>query len=197
MKRMLIPIAAVSALLLCTGVQAQGYVGAAGGWSRIGIDCTGLASCDKTHTGFKAFGGYRFGSPLAVEVAYFDWGRAIGAGTLSNGAGGTLAGTGKLAATGYGIGLAYFTPVDNDWSVALRLGVARNKGKVTATGSTGSVEDSRNATFAYAGLGFGFQVNRDLTLTAEADFSRVKYGLLTIDDKSDVHLISIGLRYGF
>jgi OOP family OmpA-OmpF porin len=193
----LISIAAVSALLLCTSVQAQGFVGAAGGWSRIGIDCTGLSSCDKTHTGFKAFGGYRFGSPLAVEVTYFDWGRATGAGTLSNGAGGTLAGTGKLAATGYGIGLAYFTPVANDWNVALRLGVARNKGKVTASDNAGSVEDSRNATSAYAGLGFGFQVDKNLTLTAEADFSRVKYGLLTIDDKANVQLISIGLRYAF
>ena len=56
--------------------QAQVYVGGNAGWSRLSVDCTDIASCDKTGTGYKAYVGYRWGSGFAVEGLYIDWGKA-------------------------------------------------------------------------------------------------------------------------
>lgn len=108
-------------------------------------------------------------------------------------------GSGKLRATGVGIGVAYFFPVAPDWVPVVRLGVARNTGKITATASVnggggGSISDSTHSTQPYLGLGIGYKMMPQLFLTGEIDFSRVKY-LET--EKADVRLLSIGLRYAF
>lgn len=110
--------------------------------------------------------------------------------------------SGKLRATGFGVGVAYFMPFASNWSGVARLGVARNRGKVvTATVSDGEITESdstsKSEMFPYFGVGIGYHVTPNLAITGEVDFSRVKYGADGKDEKDDVRLISIGLRYAF
>lgn len=214
MRKSLLTLAAGLALVLGSGVQAQGYVGAAAGWTKLSADCSDLDKCDKTDTGGKLYGGYKFANQFAVEAVYFDWGKATAEGTLTiadlagisgrkvaSAVTGTISESLKLRSTGYGLGVAYFMPFATDWTGVARLGVARNKGKLSATATDGvtteSLSESTNATVPYVGIGIGYNLSRNLAITAEADFSRVKYGFDGVTEKDDLQMISIGLRFSF
>lgn len=218
MSRSLMSLAAGLLVFGAAGAQAQGYVGAAAGWTKIDVDCAGVeaavdAKCDSTSTGGKIYGGYRFGSQFAVEAVYFDWGKATARYTdefVDNGRRmpfdgpplyGTVTVSGKLRATGYGLGVAYFMPISSSWSGVARLGVAQNKGKLTLTetsefgSSTGSA--SKTQAQPYFGLGIGYKMGPNLMLTGEADFSRVKYGAGGEYETDAVRLLSVGVSYAF
>jgi OOP family OmpA-OmpF porin len=197
MNRQLLSLAAAAvALCMSAGASAQGYVGLAGGPTRIDIDCTGATTCDKTDNGFKLYGGLRLPSNWAFEGLYVDWGsaKATVTGVIPE-VSGPITGEGTVDATGFGGAVAYFMPFTQNWTGVVRLGVMRNKAKTTASALGLSASESFTGTFAYAGVGIGYNVMPNLTLTSEADFSRVKY---TSDgDKADLRLISVGLRYAF
>ena len=89
-------------------------------------------SCDTSDTGYKVWGGYRFANQFAVELVYFDWGKAKASGTLDTIEGrsrdvpmatGTF--SGDLTAEGFGLGVAYFLPFSPQWSGVARLGVTQ------------------------------------------------------------------------
>lgn len=182
-------MAAVAALFASSAAWSQGYVGLGAGPARINIDCTGADTCDKTDTGWKLYGGMKFAPNLAGELVYVDWGKAQASATDP------VLGTATLdvKASGFGVGVAYHIPLAA-WSCLGRLGIMQNKGKTTATLNTTSVSDSFTGTFPYYGVGCGYGLAPNLTLTAEADFSRVKY---TDQDKANVQLLSIGLRWAW
>lgn len=186
MKKILLPLAAAAALSIAGGAQAQGYVGAGLGWTRINADCTGATTCDKTGTGGKIFGGVRFADQFGAELSYFDWGKAKG--TQVPVEGGVV--SGELKGTGWGVGVAWMAPVANDWQGVLRLGVARNHAK--GTDNTGG-STSENTTKPYFGLGLGWRVSRNLSVDAAMDFSRLRL----LDENANTQLLSIGLTYGF
>jgi OOP family OmpA-OmpF porin len=190
MKKILSLLAVGAAVLASPVAQAQGYVGFGAGPSRINIDCTGADTCDKTDTGFKLYGGMRVQNQLAIEGVYFDWGKARATATVVDTGTGEL----KVKANGFGVGVTYFIPFMTNWSCVGRLGIARNKGDTTATLNGASASDSFTGTFPYYGFGCGYGVTPNLVVTGEADFSRVKY---TDQDKANVQLLSIGLRYSF
>jgi OOP family OmpA-OmpF porin len=215
-SKFLIRLAAGLGLIAASAVHAQGYLGAGAGWTKIDADCSGVADlggrCDNSSTGGKLYGGYRYASGLAFEGVYFDWGKATAEYTEPLVAGGRpgplevvpiIEGSvkGKLRATGFGLGVAYFMPFATNWSGVARLGMASNRGKLTATvtvdGISSSDSTSESSWFPYFGLGVGYQLTPNLALTGEADFSRVKYGAGGEYEKDDVRLISIGLRYAF
>lgn len=189
MNKSLFSLVAVVATLASASACAQGYVGAGVGPSKINVDCTGTITCDKTDTGYKLYGGFRFPNQLAVEGVYFDWGKATGTGTIE----GLGTGSGEVKASGFGIGVAYFVPFATNWTGVGRLGVAQTKGKTTLTGE-GTISDSFTGTFPYYGLGIAYNFTPNLAVTGEADFSRVKY---TDADKANVQLLSVGIRYSF
>lgn len=217
MRKSLLTVAFGLAMLSLTAAHAQGaqgYVGGGLGWGNISVDCSGLASCDKSNAGGKLYGGYRFASQFALEGGYYSFGKvkaqstefvsipANGQAVALNGSGSIMVTVdGELKATGLGIGMAYITPVSTDWSAVVRLGVMRMDGKITGTGSaqgiTYSESASKKSTQAYFGLGVGYNMTPNLALTGEADFSRVKYGLEGEFETDQVRLISIGLRYSF
>lgn len=192
-RKNLLAIAAGLAMMAAPVAYGQGYIGGNVGASKVDVDCTGLTSCDSTDTGYKLYGGYQFGGGWAAEVAYFDWGKAKGTGTLDVG-GTPITGSGKLTASSFGAGVAYFFPVSPDWVPVVRLGVARGTGKITVSALGESASDTTHSTEAYFGLGIGYKLMPNLFLTGEADFSRVKY---LDSEKADVRLVSIGLRYSF
>lgn len=216
MRKSLLTVAFGLAMLTLSTAHAQGaqaYVGGGLGWGNISVDCADLATCDKSNTGGKLYGGYRFASDWAVEAVYFNWGKVKAQSTelvslpasaravplVSSPIMVTV--DGQLKATGLGIGVAYFMPFASDWNGVARLGIMRTDGKITGTGSaqgvTYSESSSKKSTLAYFGFGVGYNLTPSLALTGEADFSRVKYGLEGEYETDNVRLISIGLRYAF
>lgn len=219
MRKTYLSIAATLAMAVAASASAQGYVGGGLGWSRVGIDCSGLdgggvvVQCDKTSTGGKLYGGFRVAEQLAVELVYFDWGKATGEGTMPAStvvpssalkrplAVGDTVLSGRLQATGFGIGGAYIVPFGRDWSALARLGVAWNSGKLDASASDGTTSTSRSVSKRsaqpYAGFGVGYQVTPKVGITGEVDFSRVKYGAVGAFETDSVQLVTLGLRFMF
>lgn len=194
MKRTALSLAA-AALMLSSAAFAQGYVGIAGGASKVDVDCAGTTTCDTTSTGWKLFGGYKFTPNWAAEVGYFDFGKAKFAG--SNVTTGNI--TAEVKGTGFGAGVALSGEFAPSWTGVARLGVASVKAKVsgTVTGGTltpaGSISDSETSTNAYFGLGVGYLIAKNMSIDGAMDFSRGKWQ----GEKADVRLVSIGLTYSF
>jgi OmpA-OmpF porin, OOP family len=181
------------AALALPAAQAQGYIGGGIGPARIDVDCTGATTCDKTSTGGKLYGGWLFTPQFAAELGYFNWGKVEATGTFDVD-GTPITGSADVKGTGWGVGVAYIAPFTPQWSGVVRVGVARNKGKTSVSALGASASESFNSTQPYVGIGVGYELMPNLTLTGEADFSRVKY---TSSDKADAYLVSVGLRWKF
>jgi OOP family OmpA-OmpF porin len=201
MKKTLLSLAAGLALLATSGAYAQGYIGGAFGWTELSVDCAGATKCDTSDTGYKVYGGYRFANQFAVELVYFDWGKAKLSGTpdtIDGRARDVPMATGTVnvdqTAEGFGLGVAYFLPFSPEWSGVARLGVTQTDAKASASGF-GSV--SNKDPYAYYGLGVAYHFNKNLALTGEADFSRAKFGAEGFYDTANVRLLSIGLSFLF
>ena len=184
-------------LMAASSAHAQAYVGGNVGGASISVDCSGLPNCDRSETGFKAYGGYRFGQGFAVEGVYFDWGKATAQGGTQSA---------EQKASGLGLGVAYFLPFATDFSVVGRLGAVRNRSKWgvngPALGISGpnvgvSESGTTNSWQAYAGIGVAYKLMPNLAVTAEADFSRIKVNPAGVSDTSRSQLYSLGLRLSF
>jgi OOP family OmpA-OmpF porin len=182
-------VLALGALAASGGAQAQGYVGGGIGPSRIGIDCSGFDSCDKTSTGGKLYGGYLFAPQLGVELNYFDWGKATVKGMVDD-----VPASGDVKGEGLGIGVAYIAAITPAWNGVARVGVARNRGKSTVRSLGASASETFRSTEAYLGFGVGYNVMPNLAVTGDVDFSRLKYGS---NDKANVRMFTLGVRYTF
>jgi OmpA-OmpF porin, OOP family len=204
MKKTLLSLAAGLALLATSGAYAQGYIGGAFGWTEIDADCSGTTKCDTSDTGYKVYGGYRFANQFAVELVYFDWGKAtasIGPEAVPARSRDVPMVTGSfsadLTAKGVGLGVAYFLPFSPEWSGVARLGVTQTDAKLSASYSGDSGSVSNKDPYAYYGLGVAYHFNKNLALTADADFSRAKFGAEGTYDTANVRLLSLGLSFMF
>jgi OOP family OmpA-OmpF porin len=191
MKKSLLCVAAVAGLLAVSGVQAQWYAGAAGGWTKGDYECRDLASCDRTGTGYKLYTGYAFGGGFTLEGLYVDWGKASASGSAVDSGIPTMY---EEESSGWGLAGAYIMRIDQELNLVFRAGLAYNEGTTTATLGASRSSDSFSGTYPYIGFGFGWNVSPNLTFTAEADFSQVKF----LDDKrANVGLLSLGARFAF
>lgn len=215
MRHSLFPLAAAVALMASSAAQAQAYVGGNAGWSRLSVDCTDVASCDKTGTGYKAYVGYRWGSGFAVEGLYIDWGKAKSqvAGedltpvdpeqptllrrTALEGSPSSNPTNVDLNGSGWGLGVAYFLDFTPQFNGVARVGAINNTGKLSVSGGLGSASFSEDSIQAYFGFGVAYNVTPNFAVTAEADFSRLKYGADGVTDTSNLQLYTFGLRYSF
>ncbi|MCU0773216.1 MAG: outer membrane beta-barrel protein [Ideonella sp.] len=187
-RSVLLAAVASAALIAPLPALAQAYAGAGFGPSRIDIGCGGTSSCDTSDNGFKLYGGWNIASPWSLEAVYFDWGKANRSSTT-----GGVASTLATSASGMGVGVAY-TYLFGWGRCFARLGVAQNDADTdTTTGGTAS-SSSHSSTEAYYGFGCGYSFTPSLMLTADADFSRVKY---TANDKAGTQLFTLGLRFAF
>lgn len=197
MCKTLLSIAAALALSAPIAAHAQFYAGGGLGLGHVSVDCSGVDSCDKNAFGFKAYGGYRFENGWATEISYFDWGQVKASGSLAAvGVPGTTL-SGKLSAQGLGIGLAYFLPLPGEWVGLFRFGGVQNRSKFDVTDGTVSVGESKGAFFAYGGVGLAYRLTPQLSVTAEADFSRTKWGIDGEYEADNVQLYTVGLSYSF
>jgi len=215
MRKTILPVAAAVLLVAASAAQAQVYVGGNGGWSRLSVDCAGTASCERNDTGYKAYVGYRWGSGFAVEGLYIDWGKSKArvAGdevlpvhpdqpTLLRGA--ALADSptsdpinATLEGSGWGLSLAYFLDFTPKFNGVARLGAINNTGKLSVSGGPGSGSFSDDAIQAYFGFGVAYNVTPNFAVTADADFSRLKYGAEGVTDTARLQMYTFGLRYSF
>jgi OmpA-OmpF porin, OOP family len=183
-------IAAAVLLMSASAAFAQAYVGAGIGPSHINVDCAGTVTCDRSDTGFKLFGGWRFSGGLAGELTYFDWGKARATVNLPE----VGLATGELTGKGIGLGLAYFAPFTTQWQGVVRVGIASNKATGTGTlgdGSSGSI--SETSTQPYLGLGIGYLLRKNLSIDAALDISRLEL----LGGRANTRLLTVGLTYSF
>lgn len=190
MRSSLVSLAAALALLAAPGASAQGYVGGGIGWTQHNVDCSSAPGCDRSDTGGKVYAGWHLTRAWSLEFGYLDWGRAAGFGGAS---------AMRLRGTGIGLDVAYaVTQPDTDWSGVVRFGVLQNKAELSATaGSSQGLRLTKRSGQPYLGIGVGYRLTRDLTLTGEADFSRLKIQPDNQDDYTEVQMFTIGVRYAF
>ena len=158
-----------------------------------GFTTTSLSD-DKSDTGFKLYGGYRFNSFLALEGGYFNLGKfGYTAGTLPLG---TL--NGRMKVSGVNLDLVGSVPLGEQFSVFARAGVIDADAKDTFTG-TGAVtvinpNPSKRAASYKFGAGLGFDFTRALGMRVEVERYRIDDA---VGNKGDIDLLSVGLLYRF
>jgi len=184
-KHSLIALAALC--MAASAASAQTYGGIVLGSTHYSADCTGGA-CDKSDTGFKLFGGYKFGGGLAAELSYFDYGKFTGSGTV-NGSPVNL----TLRGSGFGIGGAYTAEFTPDITGTVRLGLGSNKAKLSATSGTLSGSDSDRSSQLYYGLAAGYKLSPQATVDLSFESTRFKYS----GDASTARMFGVGLTYAF
>lgn len=200
MNKLLGSAPALAALLLTSTVFAQGYVGGAGGISKIDVDCSGTATCDTSSNSLKLFGGFRFANNFAAELTYIDWGKANATGEVTDGIS-TVPFAIDLRGRTVALGAAYFAPIATGWEGVVRLGLGSSRGKAKVQLPGASVTIATTSTQPYLGLGIGYRVMKNVSIDGALDFSRFKLkadaGGVSLDEKADVRTMSIGASYTF
>lgn len=177
-----------------------GYVSAGVGAARVAVDCTGTTSCDRTSAGYRVLGGVRLNERWSAELGWFDWGHADGQALA-----GTVPIEMRARGTGVGLGLAYFAPLSPGWQAAVRFGLASNRsrleGSTVVAGLPVSVSDSSRHTQPYLGVGLDYAIDRQWSVEASADFSRLKHSSTlsgtSMDERADTQLLGVSVRYQF
>ncbi|MEZ5651230.1 MAG: outer membrane beta-barrel protein [Burkholderiaceae bacterium] len=158
---------------------SRGYVSLNVGSSSFDVDCLPGSTCDdKTTAGRIAVGTMR-SQRVGFELAYLNFGEAQ---------------TGQAGQKAQGLNLSVLLqhPFDNGFLVFGRLG-----GTYGYTDTSASLPGNASGTeqgfgFAY-GLGVGYQVNRALAVTLEADRHRFKFAT----GDQDIDMVSLGVRFSF
>ncbi|MDP9141878.1 MAG: OmpA family protein [Pseudomonadota bacterium] len=147
---------------------------------------------DVRASGYKLFGGYRFGQHFAVEAGYFDLGEfGFEAATVPSG---SLSGT--AAFRGVNVDAVGVLPFTHRLSAFGLAGVqhAEAKTRFVGTGAV-NVSDSKfeeQATRYKFGLGLEYNLTASLALRAQAENYRINDA---IGNNGDVQLYSVGLVY--
>lgn len=173
------------------------YIGLGVGQSDAKEACTELGgvgfsgSCDDTSTGKKIFLGYQFNPNFALEGGYVDLGKfkANGAVLGIPVSAYAKAKTWQLVAVGT-------LPLANNFSVFGKAGFHNwdADAGVTALGLTSTTSD-KGIDFTF-GLGAGYDITKNLGLRLEWERFR-HVGEDDTTGKSNVDLLSVGLRYRF
>lgn len=188
---------AVAGLLtaMMAAASAQVYVGGVVGQSHVNMECADYdLGCDKTDTGTKLYAGYKFNPVVALEAAYVDFGKAQRGYTDS------YFGTGAPAVQSYEargalIAAVFRYAAHPQLSLVGRVGLSMLKsryvGTIRAIGYTESESD--DSVKPYLGLGIEFALNKNLRITAEADFTEVEVS----GETAGTRLLGVGLQYAF
>jgi OOP family OmpA-OmpF porin len=166
------------------------YLGAGVGGTQAHIDTSGInGSKDESDTGWKVFGGYQFHRNIAVEVGYYDLGKASFGGTV-----GTTPVGGSFRTTAGAASVVGILPL-GDFALFGKLGVAYSEQKtnVTVGAASGSATD-RTTNVAY-GLGVRYDVTTNIGVRAE--WERFRVGGNNGGGKNDIDLYTLNLLYRF
>ena len=182
-------LAALAALTFSAGASAQGYGAVSVGIARLNVDCSGTSSCDKSDTAFKLLGGYKFIPSVALEVGYFNFGKATAA------ASGVNVG---IKNAGFGVGAAFHQDLGSDWNAVARLGIAQIRTKIDASVSgAGAGSDTDSNAALYGGLGVGYKLTKTTSIDVVWDFSKSKYNKNGLDESGSINAFSAGVTFAF
>ncbi|TXF13029.1 outer membrane beta-barrel protein [Pelomicrobium methylotrophicum] len=181
-------VSAVPPAIAADQPAGGGYIGASLGQSKINDVCDGIVgTCDDKDTGWKIFGGYQFNRYFAVEGGYVDFGKATATDvSLGTPISGDAEGWGLFAT-----GLAAL-PINEQFGVFAKAGLAYTKADVTVVVGGVSVSDDDSGTDLVYGVGAKFDFTKNFGMRVE--FERFKD---VGNSDSDVDLLSAGLVYKF
>jgi OOP family OmpA-OmpF porin len=183
---------AAAALLACVGgASAQVYVGGALGATNQDVDCQGASKCDKNAVGGKLYAGYAIDPVFALEAGYANFGKFSASGTVS--------GLGlvplDLRSSAVFILGAIRGAVVPDMKLVGRLGMANVTSKIDVSAPSVSGTDSMSEISAYYGIGLEYTINKNLSASVEADFT--KSADVAETGNGLIRMISVGAQYRF
>ncbi len=193
MKKLIFALIASAAAI--SAAHAEGpYVGAGVVTSRYNFDVPGTAGVitstdDKSgyKVSGKVFAGYEFDKMWGIEGGYTD----LGGKTYNFSTAGVPGSVDSGAHSYYAAGKASF-PVNEQFSLFGKLGVARNHFSATGSGSGAGLTGSENKTDLYSALGGQYNINKQVALTLEWE----RYGK-DHDLGSKSNAITAAVRYSF
>jgi OOP family OmpA-OmpF porin len=184
MKTHAIVLAALLAATAAHAAEPGAYVSVAAGATHINMDCSGATSCDTSDTGGKLAAGYQFGNGFSLEAGYMSFGKFKGSdGTMSV----------TIKPTAFTLGGAFALPLNTDWGMNIRLGLAQVKTKASATVGTLSGSDSQSKAKVYAGLGVTYAVSKSVKLELGLDSTESQFA----GEKGTLRLVSLGASFAF
>lgn len=184
MKKHAIVFAAILAATAAHAAEPQTYVSVAAGASRLNIDCAGATACDKSDTGTKLAVGYDFGNGFSLEGGYISFGKF-------KGSDGQLSAT--IKPTAFTLGGAFALPLNTDWGMNFRLGVAQVKTKINASAGALSASDSESKAKVYAGLGLSYAISKSVKLELGLDTTEAQFD----GEKGTLRLLTVGASFAF
>lgn len=177
--------------------SAQVYVGGVIGQSHINLDCTDYdQGCDRTDTGHKLYVGYKLNPLIALEAAYVDFGKGTRSYTGAYYDGFLLRNTvvqERIEASGALVAAAFRYAAHPQLSLVGRLGLSMLKTKGSSHSVVGTYSVSDDSVKPYLGLGVEFALNKNLRITADADFTSAELN----GDSGSVRLLGVGVQYAF
>ncbi|WP_332853701.1 outer membrane beta-barrel protein [Duganella sp. S19_KUP01_CR8] len=178
--------AMIAALAAPLAVQAEGYyVGGNIGRAEQKAD-VGSASFKESTTAYKLVGGYNYNKNVGAEIGYADLREVSvsgnGAKVSSKPSAFYVAATGTL-------------PLNEQFSVFGKLGVARAHEKLSATYTKVSESATENRTTPYISVGAAFLLNQQVSFVAEYE----NFGKIAKDGSANIKadMFSVGVRYSF
>jgi OOP family OmpA-OmpF porin len=189
MKKIL--FAAVLGAVLVVPFSAQaagGYVGGSFGQSHYDLDDASLTatSRDDKDNAWKLYGGYEFNQNWGVEVGYANFGELR---NVYNVTGTNVTLTAKAHSV-YFAGTGTL-PLNDQFSVFGKLGLAANHTSATGAAGRFSISDNGNKTSAMIGVGAAYNVTKNVAVTLEYE----NFGKVAEDAKAQMW--SLGARYKF
>jgi OmpA-OmpF porin, OOP family len=181
-KRIVLATGLAIAAMPAFANDSAGFVRVEGG--RTDLQVAGEKGDD---TGFNVRGGYFFNQHFGVEGFYAQYGKDSA--YIDE-----FEATGRLEASGYGVGVIGKTnfgeAAHTGFFVSGRAGVARNTLEASLSG-VGSVKE--RDTNLYAGVGLGYDFNRNFGLSLNYDYQKPKL----FDTRFKVETLTLGLEYRF
>lgn len=171
--------------------SAQVYVGGVVGQARANLDCADFdLGCDKTDTGLKVLVGHKFNPVLAIEAAYVDFGKASGAFTLSG-----QRVNAHYEAHGALLAAVIRHAAHPQLSLVGRVGASylKTKGVGVVPSIDRRVTLTDSSVKPYLGIGLEFSLNKNLRLTADADFTSAELE----GDTGALRMLGLGVQYAY
>lgn len=199
MKKIITALA-IGTAFAAAPASAQWYVGGGVGTAKgTGSGTVGAAQYSANssrQTSWKIYGGYQFTQNWGIEAQYTDLGRY--GYTLTSGA---ASATGNASANQWGIAGTGTLPINNDFYLMAKLGVSANRvslssASVTSGGVTTTVGGNGSKADLLAGIGAGYNFNKNLGLRVEYE-NFGKMANITNGGSIKGDNFSVSLRYAF
>lgn len=186
MKRTIL-LAVLAALAGTAAAQSQGaYVGGNVGRAEQKVSLDGFGSEKDHDTGFKLYGGYNFTQNFGLEAGYADLGK------LERSA---FDETVSIEPTSVYFAATGTVPLDAQFSLFGKAGVARTEVKGTVSGFGFRESGKENRTSGYFAVGAAYAINNNFSVVAEYEY----FGKIYKEEGADVkaNMVSVGVRYKF